>query len=173
MLQWCREPGRLFQDLAAIIKPGGVFVFSSLGPDTLRELRECWAAVDDLAHVNIFLDMHELGDAMVKAGFTDPVMEADHVTLSYADVFRLLNDLKALGVQNVNMDRRRTMTGKQRFMRMRDEYEKRRAGGKLPATYEVIYGHAWAPPARTEKPAGPRVAVFPVETLKRALRKRS
>jgi len=145
MLQWSQGPDGLLNDLTRIIRPEGLFVFSSLGPDTLRELRESWAAVDDRIHVNTFIDMHDLGDALVRAGFSDPVMEVEKVTLSYTNVDSLLHDLKGLGAHNVNVDRRRSLTGKHRYQSMQAEYEKKRQADRLPATYEVIYGHAWIP----------------------------
>jgi len=171
MLQWCHEPDRLFDDLARILRPGGLFVFSSLGPDTLTELRESWAAVDELAHVNTFIDMHDLGDALVRAGFTDPVMEVDFLTLTYNDVSGLMKDLKGLGAHNVNTGRRKSLTGKKRFIRMQYEYEKRKRNDRIPATYEVIYGHAWAPETNVRKRRLPGEAVISVEDLKRTLRK--
>lgn len=145
MLQWSQDPDALLNDLTRIIRPDGLFVFSSLGPDTLRELRESWAAVDEPIHVNTFIDMHDLGDALVRAGFSDPVMEVEVVTLSYSSLDNLLNDLKGLGAHNVNSNRRRSLTGKNRYRAMHAEYEKKRQADRLPATYEVIYGHAWRP----------------------------
>lgn len=143
MLQWSQDPDSLLAGLARVIRPDGLFVFSSLGPGTLRELRECWATVDDQVHVNNFIDMHDLGDALIRAGFTDPVMESEIMTLSYLSLDGLFRDLKGLGAHNVNISRRRTLTGKQRFRTMQAEYEKRKQDDRLPASYEVIFGHAW------------------------------
>ena len=106
-------------------------------------MRDSWAAVDDQAHVHTFIDMHDLGDALIRAGFSDPVMEVEMVTLSYSNLSALVNDLKGLGASNINQDRRRTLTGKSRYLQMEAEYEKRRNNGMLPASYELIYGHAW------------------------------
>lgn len=143
MLQWCSDPLRVFQEASRILKPGGLFIFSSLGPDTLRELRDSWKAVDDAIHVNVFIDMHDLGDALMRSGFEHPVMETEFFRLTYANVFGLMRDLKQLGANNVNLGRRRTLTGKGRLEAMIAEYEKSRRGDVLPATYEVVYGHAW------------------------------
>ncbi len=143
MLQWSQDPDGLLNELARVIRPKGLFIFSTLGPDTLRELRESWSAVDNQIHVNTFIDMHDIGGALVRAGFSDPVMEVEMVTLSYTDLPGLIRDLKGLGARNVSSDRRRTLTGKGRYRSMQAEYEKRKNNDKLPATYEVIYGHAW------------------------------
>ncbi len=143
MLQWSQDPDRLFRELAAALRPDGLVVFATLGPDTLKELRDSWAAVDDHAHVHTFIDMHDLGDALIRAGFSDPVMEVEMVTLSYSNLSVLVNDLKGLGAHNINRDRRRTLTGKSRYLQMEAGYEKLRDNGMLPASYELIYGHAW------------------------------
>lgn len=143
MLQWCSEPARVFQEVGRILSPGGLFIFSSLGPDTLHELRDSWRSVDDGIHVHAFIDMHDLGDVLMHSGFEHPVMETEYFVLTYQDVFALMRDLKQLGANNVNLDRRRTLTGKGRLEAMVSEYEKTRRAGRLPATYEVIYGHAW------------------------------
>jgi malonyl-CoA O-methyltransferase len=173
MLQWCQDPRRLFSGLARALKPGGLFIFSSLGPDTLHELRACWEAADDLPHVNSFVDMHDLGDSLIRAGFTDPVMETDRLILTYDDVDTLMQDLKRLGAHNVHAGRRKALTGKGRFDRVRELYERSRRQGKLPATYEVVYGHAWLTMHAGGGQAGPREAVISVESVRQALKKQS
>lgn len=156
MLQWCSEPAQVFQEACRILTPGGLFMFSSLGPDTLHELRDSWRAVDNAIHVNAFIDMHDLGDVLIHSGFEHPVMEMEYFVLTYADVFALMRDLKQLGANNVNLGRRHTLTGKSRLEAMIAEYEKIRREGKLPSTYEVIYGHAWK-----RNQAGPTVGDAP------------
>ena len=144
MLQWRPAPDAIFAELRRVLKPGGLFVFSSLGPDTLRELRESWRAVDDHPHVHAFLDMHDIGDALIRNGLADPVLNTEHLTLTFRDPRRLMRDLKNTGAANINAGRRRSLTGKRRWQRMLRHYEAWRADGVLPATFEVIYGHAWA-----------------------------
>lgn len=173
MLQWSRDPGLLFEEVLKVLKPEGLYVFSTLGPDTLRELRESWAAADDQGHVNAFMDMHDLGDALIRTGFADPVMEVETLTLTYETVAGLMADLKGLGAHYISSARRKTLTGKKRLLKMQSEYEKRRRDGRLPATYEVIYGHAWAPRTAAKKTAGEGVFTVPLESLKRSLEKRS
>ena len=151
MLQWSPDPGKLFSDVARVLRPGGLFIFSTLGPDTLRELKESWAAVDNEVHVNTFIDMHDFGDALLASGFAEPVMETDTVIINYETAKNLMLDLKHLGAGNVNRARRKTLTGKTRLLNMYKEYEKKRTGGAIPATYEVIYGHAWMPSHSDEK----------------------
>ncbi len=143
-LQWC-APERVFADFARVLRPGGILMFTSFGPDTLRELRRAWEIVDDRPHVHAFIDMHDLGDAVVRAGFADPVMDMQHFTLTYPDVTEVMRDLKRLGAHNAALGRARGLTGKTRFGRFRAAYEAQAVNGRVPATYEAVYGHAWAP----------------------------
>jgi len=146
-LQWCR-PELVFPEAARTLDNGGLFMFSTFGPDTLRELRAAFATVDGAEHVNTFIDMHDLGDALVHAGFADPVMEMEVVTLEYASVRDIARDLQAIGARNAMPGRPRGLAGRQRWKRVEAAYEARRRGESLPATYEVIYGHAWKVPPR-------------------------
>jgi malonyl-CoA O-methyltransferase len=172
MLQWAYPPDQLLQQLVRALKPGGLLIFSTFGPDTLYELRDSWSDADDYPHVHAFVEMHDLGDALIRAGFIDPVIEVDYVTLTYDKVSHLMRDLKALGAVNVSTDRRKTLTGKRRFRQMEQTYEKRRHSGKLPATYEVIYGHAWIP-AGDKPDRQPPSTIFKIslDSIKQALKK--
>jgi len=165
--QWC-DPDTVFRECRRVLRPGGLLLFSSFGPDTLKELRAAWRAVDEGAHVHDFIDMHDLGDALVRARLSDPVMDAEILTLTYADVGVVLRDLKAIGAHNAAHDRHAALTGKARFARFRTAYETyRRADGRLPATYEVVYGHAWSvEPGGQEVLADGRVAVS-LDSLRR------
>lgn len=165
--QWC-DPDVVFRECRRILRPGGLLLFTSFGPDTLKELRAAWHATDAGAHVHDFIDMHDLGDALVRARLGDPVMDVERLTLTYPDVAGVLRDLKAIGAHNVARDRHPALTGKARFARFRAAYEThRRDDGTLPATYEVVYGHAWAVEAGGQQilPDG-RVAVS-LDTLRR------
>lgn len=144
MLPWC-EPPPVFAEFLRVLRPGGLLMFTSLGPDTLRELREAWRRVDDAPRVHTFLDMHDVGDALMHAGFAEPVMDVERYTLTYADTRALLGELKALGAQNAQQGRARTLTGRRRFERFVAAYASMAQGGRLPASCEVVYGHAWVP----------------------------
>ncbi len=143
MLQWCSDLDVVLAGVAEMIRPGGLFIFASLGPDTLKELRECWQQVDDAVHVNTFIDMHDIGDALVRNGLGEPVLSVEHITMLYDDARTLMREIKAIGAQNVNTGRRTSLTGKQRLQDVVNHYETFRSNGKLPATYEAVYGHAW------------------------------
>jgi len=149
-LQWVDEPSRTFGEFARVLEVGGLLSFTTFGPDTLRELR---AAFDDgRAHVSRFIDMHDLGDALVAAGFADPVMDMENITLTYATPRALLRELKSLGATNALAARPRGLSGKAAFARMEASLEARRRDGRIGLTFEVVYGHAWrAQPKRTSE----------------------
>ncbi len=133
-----------FKEMHRVLRPGGLFIFASFGPDTLQELRAASADVDGHQHVNRFIDMHDVGDALVHAGFSNPVMEMERITLTYADLSALLRDLKAIGAHTVLEGRRAGLMGKSAWRQLLLNYETFRQNERLPATYEVVYGHAWA-----------------------------
>jgi malonyl-CoA O-methyltransferase len=142
-LQWCQQTDMAFQQWRNVLKPNGLLMFTTLGPDTLKELRQSWRAVDDLPHVNDFIDMHDIGDALMRSGFSEPVMDVEYMTLTYDKVTQLLKDLKDIGAHNVLQERSKGLTGKKVIKSLENAYEEFRHNDLLPATYEVIYGHAW------------------------------
>jgi malonyl-CoA O-methyltransferase len=144
-LQWSNDLGKTFSEFKRVLKPGGLLLFTTFGPDTLYELRDSWAAVDGTTHVTPFPDMHDVGDAMMRAGLATPVMDVDRMVLTYESVSALMKDLKQLGANNAAQARHRGLTGKQRMQGMINAYETFRQDDRIPATYEVVYGHAWAP----------------------------
>jgi malonyl-CoA O-methyltransferase len=148
-LQWCRYDA-VFLECSRVLSTAGLILFSTFGPDTLKELRAAFAGVDGGAHVNSFVDMHDLGDALVAAGFADPVLEMETITLEYENVRGVARDLKAIGAHNVLPGRPGGLGGRARWERMEALYEQSRRNGVLPATFEVVYGHAWkAAPRRS------------------------
>lgn len=151
MLQWCEPLDEALAEVRRVLRPGGFFAFSTLGPDTLKELRAAWAQTDGLTHVNRFIDLHDVGDAVSRAGLAEPVLDVDHIELAYPDAVSLMRDLKTIGAHNVTAGRPRTLLGRSKLERMSRAYEAFRRGGKLPATYEVIYGASWG---GTGRPAG-------------------
>ena len=142
-LQWCNDLPQTFRELHRVLRPEGLLMFSTFGPDTLRELRIAFDSVDGYNHVNRFADMHDIGDMLVAAGFADPVMEMEKLTLTYDDVKAVMQDLRGIGAHNATAGRAPGMMGKVRWARIAQNYETLRRDGKLPATFEVIYGHAW------------------------------
>lgn len=147
-LQWCQDLPKVFKEFRRVLAPGGLLLFSSFGPDTLKELRQSWAEVDDVPHVNAFADMHDVGDALVQSGFADPVMDMEMLTVTYKDVKTVMRDLKQIGAHNVMQGRSHNITGKNKLKKMTKAYEQFRNKGLLPVSHEIVYGHAWVPEAR-------------------------
>ncbi len=143
--QWANDLPRVFSECQRVLEPGGLLTFTTLGPDTLKELRHAFAGNAGGVHVNRFYDMHDVGDMLMQAGFADPVMDMEQVTLTYADVETLMRELKAIGAHNVATGRSRGLTGRRALDNLRRRYEELRRDGRLPATFEVVYGHAWKP----------------------------
>jgi len=166
-VQWIDDVPALLDEFRRVLKPRGYLALSTFGPDTLHELRAAWAAVDRAAHVSRFADIARIGDALMQAGFRDPVLDAEHFTLTYADPGALMRELKAIGATNADTSRPRGLTGRTRWRAMLDAYETFRHEGVLPATYEVIYAHAWAPePGQPRRERGGEIASFPVDRLR-------
>ncbi|SCZ53323.1 malonyl-ACP O-methyltransferase BioC [Thiohalomonas denitrificans] len=170
-LQWC-DLERTFAEFRRVLRPGGLVMFSTFGPDTLKELRASWAEVDREVHVNEFLDMHHVGDAMVNARLADPVVDMELLTLTYESVPALMSDLKSLGAQTVRGGRRPTLTGKSRLKALSEAYERFRHEGRLHSTWEVVYGHAWAPDSVPQQHTSDGATGIRFEQLRGALKKR-
>jgi malonyl-CoA O-methyltransferase len=175
MLQWC-NPDTVFAECRRVLAPRGLLSFTTLGPDTLRELRTAWARVDPCSHVHQFIDMHDLGDALVRGGFASPVLDVERYTLTYSNFTQVAADLKATGAHNASVGRAKGLTGRGKFAAMQAVYETFRQAGRLPATYEVVFGQAWAPdtPRRGGAEAGRRGAdsTVSLDEIKRQLHSR-
>jgi len=144
-LQWCNNLEQTFAEFRRVLKPGGLLMFSTLGPDTLKELRSSWQKIDTHQHVHSFIDMHDIGDAVLRAGLADPVMDMENFTVTYSDIRQLMRELKQLGAHNASMQRSQRLTGKLHFKQLLANYEQFRQNGLYPVSYEAVYGHAWAP----------------------------
>jgi malonyl-CoA O-methyltransferase len=150
-VQWCNDLPATFTGLHRVIRNDGLLMFSTFGPDTLKELRVAFDGVDGYNHVNRFADMHDIGDMLVAAGFADPVMEMEKLTLTYDDARAVMQDLRDIGAHNATAGRSPGLLGKTKWARIVQNYETLRRNGKLPATFEIIYGHAWrAQPKQTK-----------------------
>ncbi len=144
-LQWCCDAPLLFQHLHAIVKPGGSMLFSTFGPETLQELKAAWAVVDDDVHVNRFLGHEEIRESLQRAGWQHIELHTECNVSRYSGVLDLMRELKGIGAHNVNLGRRRALTGKGRLQRMIAAYEREhRDEGFIPATFEVMYVSAQA-----------------------------
>lgn len=165
-LQWC-EPQVSFMEIQRVMRPDGLLMFTSLGPDTLTELRQAWAAVDEYPHVNVFYDMHDVGDAMTASGLQDCVLDVEPYTLTYPTPMAMMRDLKILGAHNVNEGRRRGLTGKNVMKNVISAYENFRREGLIPASYEVVFGHGWKLPQQGQQQAADGSVHIPMEAIQK------
>lgn len=145
MLHWSNDIEKTIKEFHRVLKPDGLLLFSTLGPDTLYELRQSWASIDQQnEHVHQFVDMHNVGDYLQKAALMDPVIDMEFITITYNDIRKILIDLKDLGTQNITKNRLRGLTGRNKFEKFIHAYEQyRNSEGLIPVTYEVIYGLGW------------------------------
>mgnify|MGYP003519987943 FL=1 len=151
MLQWVNDLPRAVAESRRVLRVGGLLTFTTFGPDTLKELARAFARIDGHTHVSRFVDMHDLGDMLVQAGFADPVMDRELITVTYPSPAALLAELKAIGATNQTRGRPRGLTGRSRRAALEDALRKLAQDGRIPATFEVVYGHAWkGEPKRTQ-----------------------
>lgn len=150
LLPWVDDPTSVFQEVARVLKQGGLFAFATLGPDSLQEISRAWRTVGNDAHVNHFMDMHDLGDGLVRSGLSDPVLDVDRLSVSYNSSTKLFADLTAAGGRNALRRRRPSFTGKRRFAAMVSELDGQAGGDGLKLDLELVYGHCWGAGARTD-----------------------
>lgn len=157
-LQWVNDLPATFREMHRVLRPGGLLMFSTFGPDTLKELREAYAG-SGYTHVNRFIDMHDIGDMLTGARYADPVIDMEPFTLTYDTVRELMRDLKAIGAHNVTSGRPQALSGKGLLRAVAAAYERYRRDGRLPATFEVVYGHAWKPLPRMSATGRPVIDI--------------
>lgn len=133
----------IFAEVARVLQKGGVFAFATLGPDSLEEIRRAWRRIDTQVHVNQFPDMHDVGDALLRAGLRDPVLDVDRLAVHYQDPARLFSDLGNVAARNTLQQRSRSLMGRQRFTRLREALTDDSRDGKIRLDLEIVYGHCW------------------------------
>ena len=146
VLHWFVNPQKVLAEIRRVLKPEGLLLFSTFGPDTLQELRESFSTIDQNTHVNTFMDMHHIGDMLIQTQLLDPVMDMEMITLTYQNLMDLIQDLKDTGENYVNRQEPTGLSSKDTLAQLINAYEHYRTldgVGLLPATFEVIYGHAW------------------------------
>ena len=165
-LQWIEDLPAALAGFRRVLRPGGLLLVSSFGPDTLHELRSAFASVDAVPHVSAFADIAQWGDALMAAGFRDPVLDRDSVVRHYPDLATLMRTLRAMGATNALQGRRHSLTGKSRMQRAAVAYAAASGDGPLPATWETITAMAWGPPAGAPiRDGGDEIARFPADRI--------
>lgn len=152
LLPWIDDLPACLSEIARVLRKDGVFAFATFGPDSLSEIRDAWRATDEDRHVNAYPDMHDIGDALLRTGLRDPVLDVDHLAVTYRDTDALYRDLTRAGARNCLHGRRQTLTGKNRFRAMDELLAARMADDVLSLRLELVYGHAWG--AGPRRPAG-------------------
>ena len=144
VVHWSNPLSAVMSELNRVMRPEGCLMFSTLGPDTFQELRQAFSTADAYSHVNVFPDMHDVGDCLLAEYFLDPVVDMEILTAHFNGLPALLRTLKAQGVRNINPLRNQGLTGKQAWLRFEHAMAAQSISvGKFPLTYEVVYGHAW------------------------------
>lgn len=144
LLHWCEDPAAVLMEMRRVLRSPGLLLLSTLGPDSLLELRRAWARVDELPHTLAFTEMHNLGDALIRAGFAEPVVDVETLTIHYQDGARLVEDLRNTGASDLGPRRRRSLTAPGRWRGMLEALEAQRGDdGRIGLTLEVIYAQAW------------------------------
>lgn len=165
-LQWIEDLDGLFAGFRRVLKPHGLLLVSTFGPETLWELRAAFAEADEAPHVSPFIDIAGFGDALVRAGFHQPVLDREEETTHYPDLQSLMRELRAIGATNALASRRHTLTGRARFAAAARAYDAHRDTRGLPATWETISAMAWAPEAGTPLREGDvEVAAIPLSRI--------
>lgn len=144
------SPLLAFAEIARVLRKGGVFAFATLGPDSLLEISRAWGKLDDHAHVNRFLDMHDIGDGLVRSGLRDPVLDVDRLVVNYDKADKLFADLTAVGARNALQQRNRSLVGKHRFREMLGALTDGDGGPAVELELELVYGHCWGGGARVD-----------------------
>jgi malonyl-CoA O-methyltransferase len=148
--QWVQNLPGLFKEITRTLTEDGILLFSTFGPDTLIELKKCFAKIDNYKHVNNFVDLHTIGDLMLNCKLTNPVVDMEKILFQYENLPNILNTLKKTGATNLDLNRNKGCFTKSLIKKLSTEYNNYAISSKLPVTFEVIYGHAWGNTSRSE-----------------------
>ncbi len=165
VLHWVSDPDQFLKELARVLHPKGVLLLTTMGLDTLKECRAAFAEMDDSPHVHDFFDMHDVGDSLLQQSFSDPVVDMQTITVNYKTVKQLFDDLRQVGAANAHVDRRRSLTGKERWGKMLSAFEAMRKAHAIPVTYEIIFGHAWGVRTQRQENGETSVSLAAIEKL--------
>ncbi|HEY9143490.1 MAG TPA: malonyl-ACP O-methyltransferase BioC [Arenimonas sp.] len=165
-LQWVEDLPAVLAEFRRVLRPEGLLLFSTFGPGTLAELREAYEAAGEVPPLSPFAAIQQVGDALLAAGFKDPVIDRDTYTLTYPDLRSLMRELRAIGASDARRDRARGLGGRRRLQQVTAAYESQRRGEVLPSSWEVITAQAWGPaPGAPRRLGGADLASFPADRI--------
>lgn len=141
-LQWCNDLPTTFKNIGSILKPNGLFIFTTFGPKTLYELRNITKEISSFKKTNDFIDTSSIKNILINEGFSNPVVESEDISLKYNSIKNLFLELKSIGATSGLMTKKIGLTGKSFLKNIEEGYENYKYKGKYCATYEVIYGYA-------------------------------
>lgn len=170
MLHWCNDIDAVFSEVNRVLKDDACMFMTCMGPDTLKEFRDIWGELDDKPHVHPFVDMHLIGDGLLRQGFRDPVIDREDCQVHFDSARDAIESLKQIGAQNRLAERRRTLTGKARMKAFFQRYDDLYRDQGYPLTYEIVYMHARGG-KRLPNQGSPDTAYFSLEDLKQSLTK--
>ena len=170
VLHWSNPLHKVLGELNRVLVKDGCLMFSTLGPDTFKELKRAFYEVDDFAHVNDFMDLHDIGDCLLKESFLDPVMDMEYLTAKYTTAMDMFRSLKDQGVKNIHTSRKKGLTSKRAWHQVVTKIQDLSLiNNGVNLTYEIIYGHAWKG-STTKVGVGVETSVS-LETLRQQLKK--
>lgn len=167
MLHWCEDIQQVFSEWQRVLSPNGLLMFSVFGPDTCKELLQATHVINPTQSVQGFIDMHDLGDALLKNQLLDPVLDVENVQINYPNEALLLQELRSVGGRNLHPERQKGLFGKNYLSKLKTELaEFKSSHGKIPLSLEVIFGHAWSGNAKRSVRAGNQIEI-PIVSIKR------
>ncbi len=165
LLPWCRDPRQVFREVHRVLNQGGAFLMTSAGPDTLLEYRALWAKMDSHLHVFGLLDMHDVGDAMLAAGFAAPVLDRENMYVDYPSVAALQTELRRLGAANIALGRRSGLMSSTVCERL----NMLAPAGRFKVTLELIQGHGWKGDLPAQGQHSDDGYTIPLDSIRRTL----
>lgn len=169
LLPWCHSPHRVFEEVSRILSTGGVFMFTTAGPDTLTEYRDIWRTIDTYQHDFGLIDMHDLGDTLMASGFAAPVLDRGNLVVDYPNIESLQLELRQLGAANLANGRRKSLTSPTVCQRL---IELGSSAMRFPVTLELVQGHGWKGDLQKASPADNSELTVSVDTLRGSWRRR-
>jgi len=149
LMPWINNLSFFLYEINRVLSKNGLFIFSTLGPDSFANIKAAWLSIDNFEHVNKFIDMHIIGDQLLNSGLSDPILDSDRLIIKYEDLNAFFKDITASGSRNCLRNRNHGLTGKNKFNTFKKYLGKSKNNNRFNIELELIYGHAWSGTAQT------------------------